>query len=355
MNPLPMLPGPRPDWLPALASYLGSQKISQMPTAMVLVGGELVPIVQNGDNVHCPVSWLYGAPGPSGLAASITVDGTSTLHAGAAAYVSNLGTSQSALFEFGIPQGPQGLTGPAGSNGTNGADASVSVLSTSTLLPGNLAYVVNSGTSQSALLNFGIPQGFQGNNGSDGTDGTNGTNGSNGANASIAIGNVSTLLPTQNAFVTNSGTSVSAILNFGIPAGPGGAGFSEQRTHRSAGNTGNVAYTDAPNTYYEVGVAYLAITVVSPSTILGSLHAQLKYQDENGTSRIVPFGFVSPTTALAVAAVTGPGVWSAIPMSVQFPGSGASAAPELDINVSGVIAALNYDFAVTFQTWQNYV
>ena len=71
--------------------------------------------------------------------------------------------------------GPQGLTGatgaqgPAGTNGANGASgaaATVAVGTTTTLAAGAAATVTNSGTSSAAVLNFGIPAGAGGTGGS---------------------------------------------------------------------------------------------------------------------------------------------------------------------------------------------
>lgn len=46
--------------------------------------------------------------------------------------------------------------------------------------------------------------------------------GSNGISTTVAVGTVTTLLPNQQVTVTNSGTSLNAILNFGIPKGDTG-------------------------------------------------------------------------------------------------------------------------------------
>ncbi len=58
-----------------------------------------------------------------------------------------------------------GSTGPSGAIGMTGASASVSVNSVTTLSPGAAAIVTNSGTAQNVLLNFGIPQGAAGTGG----------------------------------------------------------------------------------------------------------------------------------------------------------------------------------------------
>ena len=57
-----------------------------------------------------------GPTGPAGTAATLTIGTVSTLPAGSSATVSNSGTAQNAILNFGIPQG---ATGPAGSGGTS--------------------------------------------------------------------------------------------------------------------------------------------------------------------------------------------------------------------------------------------
>jgi hypothetical protein len=57
------------------------------------------------------------------------------------------------------PTGPEGPRGPAGAQGDPGAAATIEVGTTSTVPPGDLATVVNVGTSQAAIFDVGIPQG----------------------------------------------------------------------------------------------------------------------------------------------------------------------------------------------------
>jgi hypothetical protein len=76
------------------------------------------------------------------------------------------------------------------------------------LLPGSGAYVNNSGTASAAVLDFGIPAGATGPAGADGADGQA---------ATISVGTVTTLAPGSTPFVNNGGTSQDAILNFGLP------------------------------------------------------------------------------------------------------------------------------------------
>lgn len=85
---------------------------------------------------------------------------------------------------------------------------------TTTLAAGENATVLNSGTIENAVLNFGIPKGHDGTNGIDGTDGTA---------ATIAIGTVTTGEPGSSASVVNSGTATAAVFDISIPRGDKGA------------------------------------------------------------------------------------------------------------------------------------
>jgi hypothetical protein len=98
--------------------------------------------------------------------------------------------------------------------------SSVAVGTTTTLLPGNAASVVNSGTSRDLVLDFSIPRGF------DGQAGANGQPGAAGTAATIAIGTVSTGAAGSSATVVNSGTSSAAVFDFSIPRGDTGSGGS---------------------------------------------------------------------------------------------------------------------------------
>lgn len=77
--------------------------------------------------------------------------------------------------------------GGGGTNGVNGTNATVTVGTTTTLAPGASATVVNSGSSLAAVLDFGIPAGVAGATGAAGANGTNGTNGANGINGTNGL------------------------------------------------------------------------------------------------------------------------------------------------------------------------
>lgn len=120
--------------------------------------------------------------------------------------------------EQGLPgeRGPEGLPGRDGRDGVDGQDgqsATIEVASTSTLPAGSAATVTNVGSTSAARLAFGIPKGDKGDTGATGADGDA---------ATIQVGQVETLQPNQQAYVTNVGTSAAAIFNIGIPKGDKG-------------------------------------------------------------------------------------------------------------------------------------
>ena len=137
--------------------------------------------------------------------------------------------------------GPVGPAGPQGETGATGQSANISIGTVTTLPSGSNATVVNSGTSMDAVLDFGIPAGPQGETGPvgpagpqglqgepgpvgpAGPQGEPGATGPAGSSATIDIGTVTTLPAGSNATVTNSGTSSSAVFDFGIPQGASGS------------------------------------------------------------------------------------------------------------------------------------
>ena len=60
------------------------------------------------------------------------------------------------------PQGPQGEKGEKGDTGPTGEAATIQVGTVTTLSPSQPAYVQNVGTEQNAIFNFGIPKGDSG-------------------------------------------------------------------------------------------------------------------------------------------------------------------------------------------------
>ena len=94
--------------------------------------------------------------GAQGEAATVQVGQVTTLPAGSQATVTNSGTNQAAVLNFGIP------TGATGADGTDGAAATIAVGEVTTGAAGTQASVTNSGTTSAAVLDFTIPQGADG-------------------------------------------------------------------------------------------------------------------------------------------------------------------------------------------------
>ena len=192
-----------------------------------------------------------GAPGKDGVdgkAATIQIGEVITGEPGTNASVENTGTENAAILKITIPRGQTGTPGTNGADGAPGADgkngatftpavdtngnlswtndgglpnpetvnvrgaqgeaATVQVGTTTTLPAGSQATVNNSGTSEAAVLNFGIPTGQPG---------------ADGQAATIAVGEVTTGVAGSQASVTNSGTPNAAVLDFTIPQGADGA------------------------------------------------------------------------------------------------------------------------------------
>ena len=170
--------------------------------------------------------------------ATITIGSTTTLPAGSNATVTNSGTAENVVLNFGIPRGTPGATGPvgprgatgatgpAGADGIDGEAATITVGTTTTSAPGTDAVVTNSGTESAAVLNFIIPRGETGATGPQGPTGAAGPAGADGADgiaATITVGTTTTGEAGTDAVVTNSGTESAAVLNFIIPRGETGA------------------------------------------------------------------------------------------------------------------------------------
>lgn len=113
-----------------------------------------------------------------------------------------------AITELQVP-GPQGIPGRDGNDGANGADGKSLEFNWN----GTELGVKKEGQPSYSYVNL---------KGQDGRDGTDGTNGKDGVTPNITIGTVTTLEAGQQATVVNSGTKENPIFDFGIPKGEGG-------------------------------------------------------------------------------------------------------------------------------------
>lgn len=158
--------------------------------------------------------------------ATIKVGGTTTLAPTERARVTNRGTDRQAVLYFEIPQGKQGKDGKQGEKGEKGEKgdptSTVTLGKVTTLAPTEQARAVNVGTKNNLILDLYIPQGKQGEQGIQGVQGEQGKQGKTGKAATIKLGTVITLKPTEQARAENVGTESEAVINLYIPQGKQG-------------------------------------------------------------------------------------------------------------------------------------
>jgi len=111
---------------------MSDQSISQLGTATTLTGDELTVVVQNGVTKQTQLQDIanlggpagppgpQGPTGPTGPGATIQVNSTVTGAPGTNASVTNVGSLQTAMFDFVIPRGDVGATGATGATGPVG-------------------------------------------------------------------------------------------------------------------------------------------------------------------------------------------------------------------------------------------
>ena len=188
--------------------------------------------------------------------ATIKIGGTTTLAPTERARVTNRGTDRQAVLYFEIPQGKQGKDGQQGERGEKGEKgdptATITLGKVTTVAPTEQARAVNVGTKNDLILDLYIPQGKQGEQGKQGIQGVQGERGLKGETgqqgkqgeqgiqgiqgkqgeqgkqgktgkaATIKIGTVTTLKPTEQARAENVGTESEAVINLYIPQGKQG-------------------------------------------------------------------------------------------------------------------------------------
>jgi len=125
----------------------------------------------------------------------ISIGTTTTLASGSSATVTDTGTAENPIFNFGIPQG---IAGNAG------VTPNVTVGSTSTLSAGSSATVTRTGTTANPIFSFGIPQGIAG------------------ITPNVTVGSTTTLSAGSNALVVRTGTDANPVFSFSIPQGSQG-------------------------------------------------------------------------------------------------------------------------------------
>ena len=154
------------------------------------MSSKLVSSRNGGDGIETQAKAGGSGGGVSYPSLLVTVGSVTNLPTGSTPTVSNVGTGNTAVLNFGLPQGPAGT---------------VNVGTTTTGAEGTNAQVAAAGTPENRVLSFTIPRGNKGDA------------------ATVAVGSVATGNPGTNASVTNAGTSAAAVLNFAIPRGDVGA------------------------------------------------------------------------------------------------------------------------------------
>jgi hypothetical protein len=156
-------------------------------------------------------------------------------------------------------RGPRGSRGARGATGSAGTDATVSIGTVTTESPGSAATVSDTGTANHAVLNFGIPQGVAGQNG------TNATNTGPTAFGEVWMGDgVAQVAPenhSNNVSATWAGSGVASVTVTGCSA----QGLQEPIVTVTAGRDPADHLTNANNTPTTAG-AYVAGWGVEPST-----------------------------------------------------------------------------------------
>lgn len=166
--------------------------------ALSLEEGEQVALSFTEEVVLFEVIGEVGAQGPRGWAGTMAVGEVTTGAPGTDAAIENVGTVHDAILDFDIPRGD---VGPQGIQGDEGTAATITVGEVSTGAPGTDAEIVNTGTSLDAVFDFGIPRGDKG------------------EAATVTVGDTSTGAPGTDAAVTNTGDQYAAVLDFAIPRG----------------------------------------------------------------------------------------------------------------------------------------
>ena len=234
-----------------------------------------------------------GPTGPAGRSATVSIGNVATGEPGSSAQVINTGSPQSAIFDFVIPQGatgPAGATGPTGPAGAPGA------------------------TGAAGPAGPTGPTGATGPAGSTGPTGPTGPAGAAGEAATLRVGTVTTGDPGSAAQVVNTGDEQNAVLDFTIPKGDTGQSavplelLSAYSTPAQPGTSGNPLIFDRNNLQYGTAIAHTANTSSITLQDTGVYNAAF-----SGTFAI-PSGTTLPVSLVVYLAQNG----------AQIPGSAVS-------------------------------
>ena len=166
-----------------------------------------------------------GSPGEPGQAATVQVGSVTTGAAGSQASVVNSGTSNAAVLDFTIPQGETGPQGAQGEQGLPGPGLEIAGGPYAT--PGEVPSPENGscylvGAAAPYDVYYRSNDQWTNLGPIQGAEGPQGQQGAPGQAATIQVGQVTTGEPGSQATVTNSGTENAAVLNFAIPQGATG-------------------------------------------------------------------------------------------------------------------------------------
>lgn len=251
--------------------------------------------------------------GPQGLGGTVTVGNVTTLSHNQSVTVTNSGTPENAVLNFGIPEGEPatveigtvtnidpGVSPTVTNSGTARnavldfelpVSATIEVGTVTPLNSGDTPTVSNSGTAQGAVLDFGIPQ-----------------------STTVSVGTVTTVAPEQPATVTDSGTVNAAVLDFEIPQGI------------AATVTVGGVTTVAPEQ---------PATVTNNNT---SADAVLDFEIPQGAAATIEIGTVNTVAPNLPAAVTNVGTTADAVLDFDIPKGDTGLAATVDV---GTITTLN--------------
>ena len=259
---------------------------------------KLVSSRNGGDGIEAQATAGGPAGGVSYPSLLVTVGTVTNLPTGATPTVTNTGTNDTAVLNFGLPQGPAGT---------------VAVGTTTTGAEGSNASVTATGTPENRVLSFTIPRGNPGNTGPQGPA------------ATVSVGATTTGNPGTNASVSNTGTSQAAVLNFTIPRGDVGATGPANSLSIGSVSTGAAGSTAGATISGTAPSQTLNLTI--PRGDVGAQGPQGP-QGANGLAATVAVGSVTTGNAGSSASISNSGTSSSAVFNFTIPrgDSGATGA-----------------------------
>lgn len=198
---------------PGEISTLSIGTVEQGDTTSVTISGQapnqvLNFVLQKGNDGQ---QGEQGEQGPVGPSNTLTIGEVTS---GSTASAEITGTSPNQVLNLVLPKGDKGDIGETGPKGETGATGPTNTLTIGTVEGGDTAQASITGQSPNQVLNLTLPKGEKGDTGDQGPQGE--------AAFTVSIGQVTTLQPTEQATVVNSGTPQSQIWDISIPKGDKG-------------------------------------------------------------------------------------------------------------------------------------